>query len=380
MKGLFWGTLIFALGLVFLAAPVAVMAQAAPTAAGNAPIAQPLIREGDLALKLVDALQLGAAADETEAESTLSEAGISPKNGWIADYPVTPDIIGELQASISEAADSGKLPMGRDKALAAFQEVLAGYDLPLKAAGAGEAAEPAGETYSDTTIINNYYYNEGPPVVTYYAPPPDYAYLYTWVPYPFWWWDFWYPGFFVLVDFDIVVRPGHFHHHGHRAFISNHFHDRRAGRIFRIDPTSRARGGFFRERTRRGPRSVPPSFRGRAEPSRGHVATRPPPGTRPSTPERRATRVTRPVPQGKAQQFRGYGTARRPSPGTRSSAFERWGSSRFDGAASDRGFRSRSNAGQLPERGFAPGRVPSSGEFRVGGGSRGFHGGGRFRR
>lgn len=336
---------VFALGLVFLIAPAAAMAQATPTAVGKAPIAQPLVREGDLAVKLVDVLQLGKAADEAEAESTLSAAGITPKNGWIADYPVTPDITGELQASISEAADSGKLSMGRDKALGAFQDVLAGYDLPVKAAGPEEAAEPAEENYPNTTIINNYYYNEGPPVVTYYAPPPDYAYLYTWVPYPFWWWNFWYPGFFVLVDFDIVVLPGHFHHHGHRAFISNHFRDFRTNRTFRIDPTSRARGGFFTGR---------------------------------------ATRVSRPpAPQHRAQQFRGYGV-RRSSRGTRSSAFERWGSSRFEGAASYRGFQSRSRAGQLPARGFAPQRAPrgapSGGGVRGGRGLGGFHGGGGFRR
>ncbi|MDA8170540.1 MAG: DUF2950 family protein [Nitrospiraceae bacterium] len=314
MKGFPSAMLVFVvLGLALLA-PGTAMAQTEQTAAvSNAPISQPLIREGDFAIKLVDALKLGKAADETEAESTLGSAGIAPKNGWIADYPVTPDITGELQASISEAADSGKLPLGRDEALAAFQGVLAGYNLPVKAAAAEEAAQPAEANYPDTAVINNYYYNEGPPVVTYYAPPPDYAYLYTWVPYPFWWWNFWYPGFFVLVDFDIVVH-GRFHH-PHREFISNHFHDPRTGRTFRVDPTNRARGGIF---TQRGARVLSRSAQRGAQSIMRRGAGRAGPGTYGQ--------------QFRGGQFRGYG-APRPSPGTRSSAFERWARRRFGRAA-----------------------------------------------
>src|ERR1035441_9141210 len=59
-------------------------------------IAQSLIREGNLAVSLAEALNLGTAKSEAEAESWLGDKDISPKNGWIADYPVTPDIIGEL--------------------------------------------------------------------------------------------------------------------------------------------------------------------------------------------------------------------------------------------------------------------------------------------
>ncbi|MDA8173965.1 MAG: hypothetical protein M0018_05150, partial [Nitrospiraceae bacterium] len=189
----------------------------------------------------------------------------------------------------------------------------------------------------------------GPPVVTYYAPPPDYAYLYTWVPYPFWWTNLWFPGFFVLGDFDIVVFD-HFHHH-HREFISNHFRDPVTGRFFRIDPTNRSRGGFFPQR---GARAFGPSARRGAQ----------------SILNRSAGRIG----PGQSRQFRGFGTTR-PSQGTRSSAFQRWGSSRFEGAASTRGFQSRSSAGQLPSRSFAaPGRAPSGGVFRGGGG--GFQGGG----
>src|SRR5271166_6174057 len=70
------------------------------------PVAGPLVREGAFAMILVVALNMGKPASETEAESMLGAAGISPRNGWIADYPVTPDIIGELRDSIGYAAQA----------------------------------------------------------------------------------------------------------------------------------------------------------------------------------------------------------------------------------------------------------------------------------
>jgi hypothetical protein len=57
------------------------------------PAAVPLVREGAFALNLA-ALSLDHPTSEVEAESILGTAGIAPSNGWIADYPVTPDIIG----------------------------------------------------------------------------------------------------------------------------------------------------------------------------------------------------------------------------------------------------------------------------------------------
>jgi len=108
--------------------------------------------------------------------------------------------------------------------------------------------------YPDSAVITDYYYQEGPPVVTYYAPPVDYAYLYSWVPYPFWWWNFWFPGFFVLADFHGFVHGhGHGHgHDGHGEFVSNHFRDSRTGMISRVDPVHRAGGGRFSDRAVRG--------------------------------------------------------------------------------------------------------------------------------
>jgi hypothetical protein len=198
------------------------------------------LREGTLALRLADTLKLATTEDEAEAERTLAEAGIVPDNGWIGDYPVTPDVIGELEAAIAEASESGRLALGKDEALAAYEGVLAGYGLAVKADESAEGTSGQPEaTYPDTTVIDTYYYDQGPPVVTYYTPPAAYAYLYSWVPYPFWGWNSWFPGFYVLADFDVRIghRHGLGHRHDHGKFISNHFRDH--GRTFRIDPAKR---------------------------------------------------------------------------------------------------------------------------------------------
>jgi hypothetical protein len=76
--------------------------------------------------------------------------------------------------------------------------------------------------------------------VTYYAPPPDYDYLYTWVPCPFWWVDFWFAGFFILHDFHRIEFVNH-----RTVFISNHFNDIREHRVFRVDAVSRFHGRTF---------------------------------------------------------------------------------------------------------------------------------------
>jgi len=222
--------------------PVGIHAQSGQAAGEQPPIAQPLVREGDLAVKLVDALKLGKATSEAEAESLLGNAGVTPRNGWIADYPVTPDIVGELTQSISVAAESKKLKMGKDEASLAFQNVMAEINLAVRGGTPGQTAQngPGNITAPDTAVINDYYDDQGPPAVTYYAPPPDYLYLYIWVPYPFWGWNFWFPGFFILGDFHRVV-----HFHNRVEIISNHFVDHRTNRIVRIDPLRRFNGRTF---------------------------------------------------------------------------------------------------------------------------------------
>jgi hypothetical protein len=352
------------------------IAQSGQATAEKPPIAQPLVREGDFAVKLADALKLGTVTSESEAESILGSAGISPRNGWIADYPVTPDIIGELQTSVSEAASAGKLAMGKEEALKAVQDINTGFNLSIKTdtsiPGGGITS---GTNYPEAPVINNYYYDQGPPVVTYYAPPPDYAYMYSWVPYPFWGWNFWYPGFYVLIDFHVGgYGYGHGYGHGygyghgeHGGYVSNHYRDIRTGGISRIDPVNRSRGGTLPERG--GTSLSRPSAQSGAQAilnsSRGRART------------------------GTSTGYRGYGE--RPSAGTRSSVYEHSRNTRLERAASNRGYQNRSNAGHITNaargnRTLSPG-VPrqnvsrgssSNGPRRDGGGggSRGEGGGG----
>ena len=218
-------------------------AQMEQAASGPPPIAPRLVREGDFAVSLSAALGVGTTEDEVEAESRLGEVGIVPRNGWIADYPVTPDIMAELQKSVSNAADAQKLSMSKDEALKRLDAVSVDFGVGVKPFAGNEAyrAEfPNAENYPNPDAVNNYYDEEGPPVMTYYAPPPDYYYLYAWVPSPFWCYGFWFPGFFVLHDFHRVV-----HVHNRTVFVSNHFNDVTAHRVFRVDPVTRFSGRTF---------------------------------------------------------------------------------------------------------------------------------------
>ena len=225
-----------ALALLLLWSPAG-YPQAKEATSSPPSVAPTLVREGDLAMALVSVLEMGTAESETEAETILASAGIAPENGWISDYPVTPDILGELQDAVAAAADSNRLPMGKAEALEALESVSADLGLSVVAHSSGEYAEnppPVSPQYIQPTVINNYYYRDGPPVVTYYPPPTDYLYLYAWVPYPFWCSRFFFSGFFILHDFHKIVRirnrvfvvSNHFFHHGHRRF-------------FRVDPVKR---------------------------------------------------------------------------------------------------------------------------------------------
>ena len=328
-----------------------------PPATNSSPISQPLIREGTLAVKLAGDLQLVTTENETEAEDLLSAAGIAPRNGWIADYPVTPDIFGELQTAIAEAADSGKVSMRKDAALLALQNAAGSFMLPLTPDTSGKITDDmSAPSYPDSTVENDYYNSDGPPAVTYYAPPADYAYMYDWVPYPFWWSNFWFPGFFVLTDFHIKV---HRHDHGreHEGFVTNHFRDPKTGGMYRVDPANR--------------------FRHRNFPAGGRaVLTDPAARDRARTSFDRSRALTGPAP---AREFRGYGS-NPGSGGARSSAFHHSIDRQAEHSASDRGFQSRSSAGQTPaaiRSGGGVSRSGGAGTPRGGGSGGGFHGGGR---
>ncbi len=214
------------------------------------PISQTLVREGDFAIKLAESLRMGRPTNEAEAENLLASAGIAPKNGWIADYPVTPDIIGELVTAVGDAADARKLVMGKEEALKVLRTAAAELELPVIAESDGYSEGPSSTApeYAEPPVVEDYYYAEGPPVITYYLPPPDYLYLYAWVPSPFWCSGFYFPGFYILHDFH------RFHHNrfGHSFFVTNHIRDSRTGRLGMIDPVRRHEGRTFgvREATR----------------------------------------------------------------------------------------------------------------------------------
>jgi hypothetical protein len=171
------------------------------------PVAQSLVREGDFAIKLAAELDLGNPTDEATAEDILATAGVVPANGWLSDYPVTPQIIGQLQESIAKAASEGKLPMNAEEAMRGLSYLATQMNLPTPAApgSAPPEAQQAPPGNTSPSVINNYYYNQGPPVVTYYPPPADYGYMYDWVPYPSWWFGFWFSGFFIARNFTTVV-------------------------------------------------------------------------------------------------------------------------------------------------------------------------------
>jgi len=256
---------VFVAGLLLV--PSIAWPQAQEGASELPQVAQPLVREGDFAIKLVEALNLGTAEDEAQAESMLVTAGIEPRNGWISDYPMTPDVIGELQNSIIGAADSGKLAIPRDEAVHEFQSLCASLGLSIVAntSGAGAVSEPVANLsqYDIPTVVNNYYYDYGPPVVTYYAPPWDYYYLYSWVPYPFWYGRFFFSGFFCLHNFNKTVVVKHRH-----KTVTNRVFDKKIHRAVRIDPTTRSfgrsiktdrispRSGFTSTEARRGAQGI----------------------------------------------------------------------------------------------------------------------------
>lgn len=222
------------------------------------PVAQQLVREGDFAIKLAAELDLGNPTDEATAEDVLATAGIVPVNGWLSDYPVTPQILGQLQESIAAAASEGKLSMNAQEATRGLYALAAQMNLPIPATPGSAPSEaqqaPAGK--SSPPVINNYYYNQGPPVVTYYPPPPDYAYMYDWVPYPTWWVGFWFPGFFICQHFTTVVvvnRPvvvsGAVVIRPRPVIVTNRIIDPVTRRVAVVDPVTRTGSGRVRPLT-----------------------------------------------------------------------------------------------------------------------------------
>jgi hypothetical protein len=242
-KKFFTGVILLAVTVLLLApGPVGAQQAAAPSYPPSSSVSAPLVREGDFAAALESALGLGSGRDEAAAENRLSDLGIAPKNGWIADYPVTPDIASEIQQGVIAASDAGKLGFGRDEAMNRLQGVLVGSGLierPYDGSAYAAAPQPGapGYAYPDQAALEDYYASQGPPVLTYYAPPPDYSYLYSYVDYPFWYSGFWLPGFFILRDFHRPFGP-----YG-RCFVSNHFVRPGTNTVYRVNASARLAGG-----------------------------------------------------------------------------------------------------------------------------------------
>jgi hypothetical protein len=236
-RGIITGLLLLTPFLILSLTPHPLYGQSAQAPREVPPVGPQLVREGDFAAALDATLGVGTGQKEIESENRLANLGILPRNGWMADYPVTPDILGELHEAVGNAADSRKLSMSRDEALRRFGEVAFGAGLrerPYATSGTYGPDPGNVEGYPDQEVVSGYYADQGPPLVTYYAPPPDYYYLYSFVPYPFWYSSFWFPGFFVLRDFH--------RQHGH-GFVSNHFMYAPSNRFVRVDPVTRVHGG-----------------------------------------------------------------------------------------------------------------------------------------
>jgi hypothetical protein len=123
-------------------------------------------------MRLAEALNIGEVKSEAEAESRLASMGIAPRNGWIADYPVTSDILGELQNAIGAAVDSGRLAMNKDEAIKAFQDLTVDIENQYAKVEPPPGWQPPPEPYYYPYPYYPYYYRY------YYPYPYPYFYFY----------------------------------------------------------------------------------------------------------------------------------------------------------------------------------------------------------
>ncbi len=234
-----------AAGLVL--APYTGSVNAQSSTSKRPPIEQPLVSEGEFAVELATALNLASSHDEAAAENSLATINIAPRNGWISDYPMTPDIIAEVRESTARSASSGSFSISEADAARTVDSVCIAMNLPIKVAGekytdessssseyqSSQAAPPPEVSeYEAPADVEQYYDEYGPPIVSYYPPPWEYDYLYAWVPWPFWWDGFAFGGYFILNDF-------HRHHHHH--WFTNHVRNA-DGTVSRVNAVTRATG------------------------------------------------------------------------------------------------------------------------------------------
>jgi|GEM_PF-3378443 len=223
------GVLLAAVMLLF---PYVAYAEYETQARQASPIHPTLVHEGEFAIPLVEALEMGVVESEEEAVHRLIDADIEPTNGWIADYPMTPQIVGELATAIAAAAESNKMEMSREAALEAFNILVLEFGLSIPGDLGPEYADGSPVIDSpkcEYEAIKHYYDEYGPPVLTYCRPPYRYDSMYRWVPYDSWWYGYRYPGYYFLHSFHYTIRIGHHRHrnqqgHQHRPHNNIHHH------------------------------------------------------------------------------------------------------------------------------------------------------------
>jgi hypothetical protein len=271
------------------------------------PVEQPLVPEGVFAVQLVEALKLGPAQDEVQAENILSSVGIEPKNGWIAGYPVTPPMIGEIERDVAAVAEAGRLRMGKNEALKAVADLKARLGLSITPGGISQPAAPqtvagggvgnsviykyidangvihftdhyesipmeyldrvevirgnafpqapAPPAYEDSQAqengsirdpgpaVVNNYYVDPGPPVVTYYPPPQ-PYYYLYAWVPY---PFWCSGFFFSGFFILHDFHRHVYFHKRPFVVTNHVVHHRKG--FIVHPVNRSlRGGMIHHR------------------------------------------------------------------------------------------------------------------------------------
>ena len=146
---------------------------------GPPPIEQPLVREGEFAAELASAFNLTSLHDEAAGESYLASVNIMPKNGWISDYPVTPDIIAEVRDSAARSASSGNLQISETDAVGVVDNVSMAMNLPVKVNyesnlehQSRSAPPPEAYEYLEPSVVEDYYDDNKPPIVTLLSAPP----------------------------------------------------------------------------------------------------------------------------------------------------------------------------------------------------------------
>jgi hypothetical protein len=206
-------------------------------------IAPSVVLQGELAVHLAQALQLPEVADEDATDDTavraLTDRGIAPAQGWMTDYPVTPQIVAELRQTITDAASAGRLDMDPESAVSAFLEVIVELGLPQPEEPAPAYADSGTPVVGyapacDPGMLDDYYVRYGLPYYTYCSPPVAYFYLYTWVPYRFIWHDHHHHGYFILK----VVRVFPSHARPHHKYYKHRYSDRHP--VERHEPSHRS--------------------------------------------------------------------------------------------------------------------------------------------